>query len=113
MAVLASRKRKAIRYKSDDGKEYAIATTEGHRVASLGIAPAPNAGGYPRGWTPRHVWGSNTDGSGQKVRLIIGDPTSTLFLAPVGKTFTINDLGTFRCTGAEGEKRPNPAPNAT
>lgn len=98
-------------YLSDNTVVYALVTTVAHRTAAGGLAPGANVGGYPRGWTPRHVWGSNTDNSKQRCRLVIPAVNNAMFVSPVGKQFTITDLGTFNVTGAEGEKRPNPAPN--
>jgi hypothetical protein len=91
-------------YTSDDSTLYELATSLQNGVtvnAATVIAPG-SLSAYPRGWTPRHIYGFNAAGP-SRTKVPIFDPANTLWLGGV-TTFTKDGI-TYTIEGKIGERR--------
>lgn len=88
-------------YLSDDTNTYNVGTTLDNISAQSASPVAADANpGFPRGFVMRHIYG--VDGSGNRTKLPILDPSSALWLAAT--SFTKNGVA-YDIQGRIGEKR--------
>lgn len=103
--------RVSIRYRSDNGQDYAIVTTRSHAFA----VSAVNGSGFPafpKIWTPRHynLISPILTGRDQHKTLIEGDPNAAAWRSDAGYAFTVAGA-VFNSTGRKDEDRPRGAPS--
>lgn len=91
-------------YVSDDGNEYVV-SMDADKALAGGLTPAaPGVAGanYIRGWTMRHVYGQQADGT--RCSLPVSGPDNSLYVN--GGTFNYNG-NSYTVRGRIGEKRPS------
>lgn len=103
--------RVSIKYRSDNGSDYAIVTTRAHAAA---VAAVDGSGfpSFPDLWTPRHYncISPNLTGRDQKLVLTEGNPAAAAWVSDAGYAFTVNGV-TYNSTGRKDEDRPRGAPS--
>lgn len=104
--------RVTIKYRADDGNDYAYTTTRAHAFAVTATPPGATDPAYPRAWTARHYYLLNPTltGADQKLRLVEGNPAAPAWVADGPYAFTINGV-TYNSTGRKDEHRPLGAPD--
>lgn len=103
--------RVAIKYRSDNGQDYAIVTTRAH-AAAVQATDGSAFPAYPEIWTPRHynLISPNLTGRDQKLVLVEGNDQSASWRSDAAFVFTVG-VNQYNSTGRKQESRPRGAPS--
>ena len=112
MPVDPNKQRKVIRYRADDGVDYAYTTSENHADAIPGTQSGAGLPPFPKNWKPRliHAKQVNNTGRDRKISVVCYSRVIAAFTGPQS-TITVAPYGVLDITGRSGERRSNGAPD--